>query len=262
VERDAPAEALPERDTVTLRFSVRDTGVGIAPEKLPVIFEAFEQADTSIARKFGGTGLGLAIARRLVAMMGGSVSVESELGKGSTFHFTAKFSLNAESGSEGVSSQVEADLKPVRPLRLLLAEDNPVNQLLATRILEKQGHVVTAVANGQEAVEISARDRFDVVLMDVQMPVVDGLMATRQIRERERQTGSHLPIVALTARAMDEDQDTCIAAGMDAFLSKPIRASDLLALLNSLESGDGKGPADSPHDRSSQELNRRPTEAS
>jgi two-component system, sensor histidine kinase and response regulator len=116
-----------------------------------------------------------------------------------------------------------------------LAEDNPVNQLLARRILEKQGYRVVVVANGQEAVELSARDQFDAVLMDVQMPVVDGLMATRQIRKREEHTGAHVPIIALTARAMDEEQGICVAAGMDAFLSKPMHASQLLALLNSLQ---------------------------
>jgi signal transduction histidine kinase/CheY-like chemotaxis protein len=237
-ESEGPAQASPgETGSVTLRFSVRDTGIGIDSDKRAVIFEAFEQADNSMARKYGGTGLGLAITRRLVAMMGGRIWVESELGGGSTFYFTATFPLQAESGASRLPSPAEP-ARPVqtRSLRLLLVEDNPVNQLLATRVLEKQGHQVVAVANGQEAIEISNRDRFDAVLMDVQMPVVDGLTATRQIREREKLTGVHLPIIALTARAMDEDQSICAAAGMDAFLSKPIQASQLLALLNSLAS--------------------------
>jgi signal transduction histidine kinase/CheY-like chemotaxis protein len=231
-----PAETSPdETGSATLCFSVLDTGIGIDSDKLVTIFEAFEQADNSVTRKYGGTGLGLAITRRLVAMMGGRVWVESERGKGSAFYFTATFPLAASSGALQIPSQAEpVPPSQTRQLRLLLAEDNPVNQLLATRVLEKQGHQVVVVANGQEAVEISARDQFDAILMDVQMPVVDGLMATRQIREREERTGTHVPIIALTARAMDEDRGTCAAAGMDDFLSKPIRADELLALLNSL----------------------------
>ena len=236
VECPECAEA-PESETggVTLRFSVRDTGIGIDPDKLAVIFEDFEQADNSVTRKYGGTGLGLAISRRLVAMMGGHVWVESERGKGSTFGFTATFPLTSGSNAEPVPSQTEAAFpQTARPLRLLLAEDNPVNQLLATRIIERQGHQVVAVANGQEAVDVSSREHFDAILMDVQMPVLDGLAATRQIREREKISGAHVPIIALTARAMDEDRGICAAAGMDAYLSKPIRASQLVALLDSL----------------------------
>ncbi len=237
VQCHGPAEAaLDETGSVTLCFSVRDTGIGIDSDKLAAIFEAFEQADNSVARKYGGTGLGLAITRRLVTMMNGRVWAESESGKGSAFHFTATFALADDPSASQIPSQAEpARAGPTRQLRLLLAEDNPVNQLLATRVLERQGHQVVVVVNGREAVEAAAHDRFDAVLMDVQMPVLDGLAATRQIRRREEHTGAHVPIVALTANAMDEDRGICTAAGMDAFLSKPIRASQLLALLNSLE---------------------------
>jgi CheY-like chemotaxis protein len=171
-------------------------------------------------------------------MMGGRVWVESESGKGSTFRFTSVFDLK-ENSAVAAAAELDqpAPASRTRRLRLLLAEDNPVNQLLAARLLEKQGHEVVVVANGQEAIEVSARDPFDAVLMDVQMPVVDGMTATRTIREREKRTGAHLPIIALTARAMDEDRGLCTAAGMDGFLSKPIHSSQLLALLNSLGSG-------------------------
>ncbi len=236
VECDAPAEAARGgTGSVRLRFSVRDTGIGIDSDKLATIFEAFEQADNSVTRKYGGTGLGLAITRRLVAMMDGRVWVESVRGKGSTFYFTATFPLAAGLSAPQTPSHAEPERPAItRQLRLLLAEDNPVNQLLAVRVLEKQGHKVVVVSNGQEAVEVSSRGDFDAVLMDVQMPVLDGLMATRQIREREIRTGGHVPIVALTAHAMDGNQKACTEAGMDTFLSKPIQASQLLAVLNSL----------------------------
>jgi PAS domain S-box-containing protein len=355
-----------------LHFTVSDTGVGIPPEKLKLIFEPFSQADTSTTRKYGGTGLGLTISTRLVEMMGGKMWVESEVGRGSEFHFTARvgasektievgmiappeilrgvkvlvvddnrtnrrilegmlkrWEMKSTSVDEGehaltaLFSALEAGepygliltdmhmpkmdgftlierirqrpelsasiimmltsaghrgdaarcqelgvaaylLKPIRQselreaiarvlgareqkgaiplitryslgdalepmavLRVLVAEDNAVNQRLATRLLEKRGHRVTVTANGREAVEAQANQTFDLILMDVQMPEMDGFEATAAIREREKHNGTHIPIVALTAHAMKGDRERCLIAGMDGYLSKPIRPQEL-----------------------------------
>jgi signal transduction histidine kinase/CheY-like chemotaxis protein len=357
----------------TLHFAVADTGIGIPPEKQKVIFEAFEQADNSTTRRYGGTGLGLTISSRLVETMGGRMWVESEVGKGSTFHFTLNFRrgkqaasgvaplrptallgvavlvvddnftnrqiLNellshwgmkpvlAEDGKRGLeilehtsaagagfplilldSSMPDMDgftfakmvkddprfkgaiimmltsggkrgdasrcrdlqisaylVKPIqqtelleailtvlghqpephepRPalvtrhslredrqhLRILLAEDNPVNQMVAVRILEKMGHTVMVVANGRDAVLMQADQEFSLVLMDIQMPIMDGFEATRAIREKEAATHKHIPILAMTAHAMKGDRERCLAAGMDGYIAKPICAAQLLA---------------------------------
>ncbi len=361
-----PAEA-PE-GKIGLHFSVRDTGIGIPPEKRDLIFQPFAQADGSTTRKYGGTGLGLTISAQLIALMGGRVWVESELGRGSTFHFTAHFergegsiarrvrvpppalqdmpvlvvddnatnrrildevlrrwgmvpSLAADAGEAfalleraafgghpfllvlldahmpdvdgfGVARRIQADKrlagstvmmltsggragdvarcqqlgiagylqKPIaqndlldaivrtlhlsrksgeirpalqpeggadRPLKILLAEDNLVNQRLAVRLLQKKGHRVTVAGNGQEALDAVAREPFDVVLMDVQMPVLGGLEATQRLREQERDTGKHLPVVAMTAHAMKGDRERCLAVGMDEYVTKPIQATEL-----------------------------------
>jgi len=359
-------------EQVELHFTIHDTGIGIAPEKQKVIFDAFSQGDGSMTRKYGGTGLGLTISSRLVEAMGGRIWVESLPGKGSSFHFTARFGITEDSipaqdhtfleglsvlvvddnvtnrriltdilfrwGMKPVSAATATEaltsierafktgepfalvitdvhmpemdgfefaerlaqspyraeavvlmltsgdrlgdierarklgisnylLKPVRreelkqviakalgkqrasaenagstPLvpapspatlvfsnsRILLAEDNPVNQRLVQRILEKAGHHVVVVGNGRDALETLKKQTFDLVLMDVQMPEMDGFETSRAIRENETITKSHTPIVALTAHAMKSDQDRCLATGMDAYLSKPIHAADLL----------------------------------
>jgi signal transduction histidine kinase/CheY-like chemotaxis protein len=219
-----------------LHFVVTDTGVGIAEEKQKLIFEAFSQADGSTARKFGGTGLGLSISTQLVALMGGKIWVESTLGQGSQFHFTGRFgeaSQLAEAVSSSVPSQ-RAALKPHRKLRVLLAEDNAVNQKIAMRVLEKHGHHVTVAANGRHALSALDRATFDVVLMDVQMPEMDGFEATSTIRGHERETGNHLPIIAMTAHAMPGDRERCIAAGMDGYIAKPLKATELIELLEKI----------------------------
>jgi signal transduction histidine kinase/CheY-like chemotaxis protein/uncharacterized membrane protein affecting hemolysin expression len=365
-------EATHERDR-TLRFTVADTGVGISREKLQLIFDPFSQADTSTTRKYGGTGLGLTISTRLAEMMGGRIWVESELGHGSQFHFTARLGIadtkvievgaiapaeilravkvlvvddnrtnrrildgmlvrwemkpsSAQDGEEALAKLSEAQdagepfalilmdmhmpkmdgfeliekirhsphpstatimmltsaghrgdaarckelgvaaylLKPIRQselreaiarvlgareqkgaiplvtryslhdarepaasLHILLAEDNAVNQLLASRLLEKRGHSVMVAGNGREALEALEKERFDLVFMDVQMPVMDGFEATAAIRKKERASGVHLPVVALTAHAMKGDREKCLAGGMDGYLTKPIRPQEL-----------------------------------
>ena len=371
-----------EEDETRLRFSVTDTGIGIPPEKQRSIFYAFAQADSSTTRKYGGTGLGLAISSHLVEMMAGRIGVESAVGRGSTFHFTASFGLPkepvsrraeietvdlrdmpvlvvddnttnrrildamlrhwlmtptlADGGGAGLKIMSERKLsgktfplvlldaqmpdmdgftlaekikqdpglagatimmltsagqrgdaarcrelgiaayliKPIRQsdlldailtalgkplhgrrrpalvtrhtlrearrkLRVLVAEDNPVNQMLATHLLEKQGHSVVMTTNGQEALAAVEKARqltggFDLALMDVQMPEMDGLEATALIRENEKETGRHLPIIAMTARAMKGDRERCLAAGMDGYVSKPIHPEELFAAVEAL----------------------------
>jgi two-component system sensor histidine kinase/response regulator len=363
-------ESYPKGDArAELHFKVSDTGVGIPDDKREVIFQAFAQADNSVTRKYGGTGLGLAITSRLVEMMGGKVWVESEIGKGSTFHFTAQFGVvetkvvelsalpqelkdvkvlvvddnetnrrilhgmalqwrmrptDAASGPEALAAlkaaQVRGEpfrviltdgrmpgmdgfefvtavqrdstiagsdilmltsaglpgegarcrdlgiaaylLKPVlkddllaallaalgkhaeapgpaslvtrhslreapRRLQVLVAEDNPVNEAVIVRVLEKMGHAPTVAHNGREAVSLAANGKFDLVFMDVQMPEMDGLAATAAIRESEQRSGTHLPIFAMTAHAMKGDREQCLAAGMDGYLTKPLRFSDI-----------------------------------
>ena len=218
-----------------LRIAVQDTGMGIAADKLGRIFEPFVQADNSISREFGGTGLGLTISSRLVQMMQGEIGVTSTPGKGSNFEFTVRFRNPAPAevaALEASATQQDAAVQSDRCLRILLAEDNEVNRRVAERMLGKRGHLVIAVGNGREAVETSEHEQFDVVLMDVQMPVMDGLEATRAIRQREQATGARLPIVALTAHAMAQDANICLDAGMDAYLAKPIHADELMRLLD------------------------------
>jgi signal transduction histidine kinase/CheY-like chemotaxis protein len=365
-----------EEQTCHLQFSVSDTGIGISPEQQLKLFKAFTQADTSTTRKYGGTGLGLAIAAQLVQMMGGRIWLDSAVGNGSTFHFTASFGratcaapragltepahlnglavlvvddnatnrrileemltnwnmnptavdggtaalaaieraqaagqpfqlvlldalmpemdgfmlaerlrqrpertvptlmmlssacrredavrcqelgiaaylakpirqstlldaiMTALGRVEGEKAEVLCTETPVRlrPLRLLLAEDNAVNQKLAVSLLAKRGHAVTVVENGREALEALTRERFDAVLMDVQMPEMDGLEATAAIRARETSTNQHTPVIAMTAHAMKGDRERCLAAGMDAYLSKPLRRQQLFEALAQLTS--------------------------
>ena len=360
---------------VQLQFSVKDTGIGIPADKVESIFKPFEQADSSTTRRYGGTGLGLAISAQLVELMGGRIWADSEVGRGSTFHFTARFGLSSQpvgrripaaphsllglralivddnatnrrilyetltnwrmratTADDGITALTElmraaglgqpyplvlldaqmplmdgfelaarikqtpelsgatimmlssADLpgdaarcrqlgvaaylaKPIkqsellntilrvlgapaaeaeqaaladeqligeaaRPLRILVVEDNLVNQKFAVRLLEKCGHTVLMATNGRQAVDVVARYEFDVVLMDVQMPEMDGFEATAAIRERERTNGAHLPIIAMTADAMKGDAERCLAAGMDAYIAKPIRSSTLFSLID------------------------------
>jgi signal transduction histidine kinase/ActR/RegA family two-component response regulator len=212
-----------DSSAVSLLFSVRDTGIGIAPEKLCTIFESFTQADGSITRRYGGTGLGLTICSRLVQLMGGRLWVESKLGEGSCFRFAVSCPLIARAG-EPLAATSQIAPEEIAPLRILLAEDNAVNALLATRLLEKAGHTVTCAQDGQQALDLFLRNRrFDIILMDVQMPHMGGLEATEKIRVAEKRLGTTpIPIIALTAHAMKGDDERCLAAGMSDYLPKPI----------------------------------------
>ncbi len=227
--RPAPGDAPGARRVL---FSVRDTGIGIAPERQAAIFDAFEQEDTTTHSRFGGTGLGLSISRRLVQLMGGTLALESSPGRGSTFRFELDL-VEAPALAPAASTAAERDVtRPAgAPLTILLAEDNVVNQRLARAMLERAGYGVVVVGDGTEAVAAVARERFDLVLMDLRMPHLGGTEATARIRRAEAGTGRHLPIVAMTADAMSGDRERCLAAGMDDYVSKPIRTQELFAAI-------------------------------
>jgi signal transduction histidine kinase/CheY-like chemotaxis protein len=232
-------------DEQLVRFSVSDTGIGIPPDKQEMIFEPFSQADTSTTRKFGGTGLGLTICARLVSMMGGIIWLESEIGRGSSFHFNTRLKTSVKAalmedknGSERSLGDPE-ERRPAEPLNILVAEDNPVNQRLIVRLLEKRGHKVVIAGNGRDAVEAAGLGEFDLILMDVQMPVMGGFEATAAIRQQETAAGRRNTIVALTAHAMKGDEERCLAAGMDSYLTKPIRPQALDEALAKIGRGEG-----------------------
>jgi len=235
--------------SLLLHFVVSDTGIGIAPERQRAIFDAFTQADGSTTRKYGGTGLGLTICAQLVELMGGRIWVESQPGVGSHFHFTARFDRTSEdplaSGPAGdtpysspqplVGPAVPA--RPPRELigrRILVAEDHPVNRKLVTKLLEKRSFIAEVVGNGEDVLRALESSAFDLILMDVQMPGMDGLQTAAAIREREKVNGGHVPILAMTAHAMDRDRERCLEAGMDAYVSKPISPGDLYRAIDEL----------------------------
>jgi len=248
VELKAEVESQDDQEVV-LRFTVRDTGIGISPEKQSVIFEAFSQADMSTTRIYGGTGLGLTIASRLVELMGGRISVESEPGRGSVFRFTVPVGLQATAGlplaaASSVPPRARAAQPPpagaasttgTRTLDVLVAEDNPVNQKLAARLLEKIGHRAHLVENGRDAVEAVKSRHFDLLLLDIQMPVMGGLAACAAIRDWERTSrGKRIAIVAMTAHAMQGDREHFLGAGMDGYISKPVDLAALTSVLNTV----------------------------
>lgn len=223
---------------VRLLFSVRDTGVGIDASKLQSIFEAFSQEDSSITRRFGGTGLGLSISSRLVAAMGGHMSVNSQLGRGSQFDFDLPVAISPHAVGHRDLPDMSAMAPPLSSARtrdaalgldILLVEDNDINQRLAVALLQREGHRITLADNGQMALDTLARQRFDLVLMDMMMPVFDGLQATRCFRATER--GSRTPIVAMTANVMPGDRERCLQAGMDDYLAKPVSMPELHRVL-------------------------------
>ncbi|MCK4838202.1 MAG: response regulator, partial [Desulfobulbaceae bacterium] len=240
-----------ERETV-IRVSVTDTGIGIPKDLQAKMFNSFSQEDNSISRRFGGTGLGLAICKKLTEMLGGEIGLDSEPGQGSTFYFTVRFKL-------GTTADLVADEKiptkevPSYSLNILLVEDNRFNRDLAKIIIEQEGHIVSTALNGLEALESLAHEVFDLILMDVQMPELDGIMATKWIRQCEQDTfsaetehqdllrslhrrikGKHVPIIAMTAHAMSGDREKCLASGMDDYVTKPFQPDEVFAVFRRL----------------------------
>jgi signal transduction histidine kinase len=219
-----------------IRLTVNDTGIGIAEEKQSTIFSSFSQADSSTTRKFGGTGLGLAICRQLAELMDGEVGLESKKGEGSSFHFTVPLEkVPTEKKTDPDNQNEEKGLESIdKSLRILVAEDNKVNQMVTTKMLESEGFTVDIVETGTEAVEQNEVNTYDLILMDIQMPEMDGYEATEKIREIEKRTGGHIPILALTASAMEKDRDLCLQAGMDDYIAKPVDKQDLIATIKNV----------------------------
>jgi CheY-like chemotaxis protein len=216
-------------DAPVAHFTVCDTGPGIPLDKQEIIFERFRQADGSMTRRYGGSGLGLAISAGLVGAMGGRIWVESEAGAGSTFHFTAPLGLAETALRPRAASPCAAG--ECAPRSILVAEDNAVSQKLLTTLLRERGHEVTVAGNGSVALDLFDKQTFDLILMDIQMPEVDGLQVTAEIRRREEGTGKHIPIVAMTAHAMAGDRERCLESGMDGYMAKPIHPGELMALI-------------------------------
>ncbi len=215
--------------SVTLRLSVADTGPGIAPERHDSIFEQFTQADGSISRRFGGTGLGLAISKRLVEMHGGEINLQSAEGLGSAFSVLLPFPV-ASDPAGSLAEQAEADFSAQNSRgAILVVEDNLINQKVVTSLLRKKGYETHIANNGQEALDMLHSGNYQLVLMDVQMPVLDGLEASQRIRAEERYAG--LPIIAMTAHAMNGDRERCLKAGMNEYLAKPVDHKHLIAVV-------------------------------
>ncbi len=221
-----------EGDNHEIHFAIKDTGIGIPDDKVSRLFQPFGQVDASTTRKYGGTGLGLAISKRLVELMGGKIWAESELGKGSTFHFTilAEATTAKLVGSRIITEQSQSDLRSDQShaLRILLAEDDLVNQKVALQMLRKIGYEADVATNGLEVLQALENQTYDIILMDVQMPGMDGLEAARNIRERWHDGPK---IIAVTAYALEGDRDRCLDVGMDDYISKPVQLNELRSKL-------------------------------
>jgi CheY-like chemotaxis protein len=223
-----------------IHFAIKDTGIGIPEDKLDRLFQSFSQIDSSTTRKYGGTGLGLAISKRLVEMMGGKIWVESVEGIGSTFHFTIvteaatleKDHFAAVTPEPKQRMRIGPKLDRSMPLRILLAEDNAVNQMVALQMLKRLGYSADVATNGLEVLQALERQQYDVVLMDIQMPEMDGIAAARKIRERWPKGPK---IIAITAYALEGDREKCLKAGMDNYIAKPIQIEELRSVLDICE---------------------------
>jgi signal transduction histidine kinase/CheY-like chemotaxis protein len=233
------------QEAVKLEFAVSDTGIGIPAEDRERIFSPFTQADASTTRNYGGTGLGLTISRKFIELMDGQIRVESYPNQGSTFYFTVTLKMpqkdTVKKGEAGYSLRRAGRRQA---LQVLLAEDTPTNQKLAERLLTRRGHIVEIARNGQQALELVEQRHYDIVLMDVQMPVMDGIQATMAIRALSDPVKARLPIIAMTAHALKEDAESCLAAGMDAYVSKPIQAEEFIELVELL--GESENGARTP----------------
>lgn len=217
-------------DQILLQLSISDTGTGIDPEELAKLFTPFQQKKKNINRPLGAKGLGISISRRLVELMGGRIWAESTVGIGSTFHLTLPFIVarrtaasDVEEERDSLSSQWEGPA-----LQILLAEDNAINQKFAVTILERMGHQVTCTNNGKEALQLWREKSFDLVLMDIQMPLLNGIAATETIRKEESSTGGHIPVIALTAHALQEEKKQLLRSGFDGYVPKPMEVDTLI----------------------------------
>jgi CheY-like chemotaxis protein len=233
-----------------VKFEISDTGIGIATSDQGKLFQPFVQVDCSSTRRFGGTGLGLAICKRLVEVMNGAIGLESTPGKGSKFWFVLPFGCNNNLNTRDAEDKGDADLEkeynlvqtlPAEDsvadisqdqLLVLLVEDDPVARKLAQYQLNKLGYQSHVVVNGREAVYAATNNNYDLILMDCQLPIIDGFHATRAIREAEIRLERHVPIIAMTARAMAEDKELCMAAGMDDYITKPVELQKLRGVLD------------------------------
>ncbi len=218
-------EPSPE-ENISLKFSIRDTGIGIPEDKQNMIFEPFLQINSSAPQNYGGVGLGLAISKQLIEMMGGRIWLRSQPGKGSEFYFTVMFEISHE---QTLKAEISRDTfsASVSPLKILVAEDDPISHRVAAELLKRENHEVTVVCNGKAAVEAALAGKFDLILMDIQMPEMDGLEASRLIKEK-----MNIPIIALTADVLKGGRERYIAAGMDEYIPKPIQKSELLSKIN------------------------------
>ncbi|SJZ91634.1 CheY chemotaxis protein or a CheY-like REC (receiver) domain [Trichlorobacter thiogenes] len=216
-------------------MSVTDTGIGMTAQQKERIFTPFEQADNSFARKYGGSGLGLAICRRLTELMGGRIWAESTEGHGSSFYVELSYAIPESLTSEPLrKNDKPCSSSDLQPLTILLAEDNRVNAEFVAKVLSRAGHTITTVENGLQVLEQINHNQFNCILMDIQMPIMDGDEAARLIREQERGTDRHIPIIALTAHAMSDERARLLEQGFDAHIPKPVDISMLMAEMKRL----------------------------
>lgn len=226
-------------DRSEICFAVKDTGIGIPANRMDRLFKSFSQIDMTTTRKYGGTGLGLAISKSLVEMMNGRIWVESEERKGSTFYFTILADAASENKPiEKLTKLIDSSVRLPGSLRLLLAEDNIVNQKVAKRMLEKLGYHADVAANGFEVLQAMERQPYDMILMDIQMPEMDGIEAAKAIRQRWPE--NRPKIIAITAYALEGDREKCLDAGMDGYISKPVKMDELIGILNSYNTSNNK----------------------